>query len=546
MLGPSPIAPAPTIPLLVRALPWALLLVSAILMFLGFAGFGIWPLAFVGMLPALFVFDPREVRGGFARPSGAAFFWRALFFGYVAELGGFYWIVHTLVEFSGFPFAICLLFGSIFFLFQALQFVLILALWSRARARGFAASPALIAAYLASEAVFPMLFEHSYGAAFHPVPVLMQVADLGGPMMCTAIAMSVNGALYELASGLCAKPRRLPRLWPAIALAYLVFAIGYGAYRISEADARSAAAPHLEIGVVQANLGLGLERGGPERGALAHVEQTERLIARHDPDLVVWPESAMLFMIPDGLDDLDRWVWTRRLGLDRLEVPIVFGAMREHELADGRRVDRNTAFVIDGERRVLGRYDKTYLLAFGEFLPLGETFPVLYDISPMSGRFTPGEDFSPIELPARDGNTYRLTALICYEDIVSAFVRAAVREGDPHVMLNLTNDSWFGDTQEPWVHMNLARFRAIEHRRWLVRATNSGVSAVIDDAGRVVEAGGTFRREEFAAPVAMISGVTTLYSVLGAWPGWVALVTILAMGFLPERFLPKRRLPPGS
>lgn len=535
---------APALPLAIRIRPWALLLASAVLMFLGFAGFGVWPLAFVGMLPALFVFDPRETRGGFARPGGKHFFFRAMFFGYVAELGGFYWIVTTLVDFSGFPLVICIAIGSIFFLFQGLQFVAILALWSRARLRGFAATPALVAAYLASEAAFPMLFEHYYGSAFHPVPVLMQVADLGGPMMCTALAMGVNGALYDLFSEWTGRERRVPKLWPALAFGYLLFAIGYGTFRLAEADARDASSPHLTIGIVQGNMGLTEKWTNPALGVRRHVEQTEALAAAADPDLVVWPESALTYFLPGSIEDLDDWAWSRRLGLDRITVPIVFGALRSAEV-DGVEQDRNTAFVADADRRILGSYDKTYLLAFGEFLPFGESFPVLYDLSPMSGRFTPGDDPSPIEFPARDGNTYRLSILICYEDIVSTFVRRAVREGDPHVLLNITNDSWFGDTQEPWVHMNLARFRTIEHRRWLVRATNSGVSTIIDDAGRLRHVSGTFTREELAGEVAMITGVTTLYSLVGAWPGWLALAAILAMGFLPERFLPRRRLPSG-
>jgi apolipoprotein N-acyltransferase len=529
-------------PLAHRMRPWWLLVLSAVLMFLGFAGFGVWPLAFVGMVPALFVFDPLETRGGFARPSGRGFLGRAMFFGYVAELGGFYWLAHTLTEFSGFPLIVCLLFASIFFLFQGLQFVLILALWSKARRRGFSAMPALVAAYLASEAVFPMLFEHYYGSSFHPVPILMQIADLGGPMMCTALAMSVNGALYEVLSAWSRKVA-IPRRSPAIALSYLAFALVYGAWRMAETDQRVAAAPSLRIGVVQTNMGLFEKWENPRLGAQRHVEQTEELMrSEHPPDLVVWPESALAFFLPDGLRDLDDWQWTRRLGLDRVEVPIVFGALRQRRLGDGREVDRNTAFLAGEGREILGSYDKTYLLAFGEYLPFGETFPVLYDISPMSGRFTPGDDPSPIVFRARDGSEYRMSILICYEDIVSSFVRRSVEVGDPHLMINVTNDSWFGDTQEPWVHMNLARFRAIEHRRFLVRSTNSGVSAVIDPSGRLVAASGVFTRESLSADVAMLAGARTLYQVVGAWPGWVALLTILAMGFLPERFLSRARV----
>lgn len=532
-----------SLPFVVRIRPWALLAISATLMFLGFAGFGIWPLAFVAIIPALFVFDPLETRGGFERPVGRWFFLRALFFGYVAELGGFYWLINTLLDFSGFPFIVCLLFASVFFLFQGLQFVAILALWTRARARGFSATPALVAAYVASEALFPMLFEHYYGSAFHPVPILMQVADLGGPMMCTALAMGVAGALYDLGSSITQKRVPVPRLWPGIAFGYLIFALGYGAFRISEIEAISTAAPHLELGVVQANMGLFEKWQEPEAGVRRHVEQTEAIARAHDVDLVVWPESAVTFFLPDSITNVRQWRWAPRLGLSELDVPIIFGALRRGHSPEGLDVDHNTAFLTGADGRVLGTYDKTYLLAFGEFIPLGETFPVLYDISPRSGHFSPGNNPSPVVFPARDGREYRISILICYEDIVSTFVRRAVTEGDPHLLVNITNDSWFGDTHEPWVHLHLARFRAVEHRRYLVRATNSGVSAIIDAAGRIIEASGTFERANLVGEVAMIEGPRTLYGVLGAWPGWIALFSILLMGFLPERALPRRLRP---
>ena len=88
-----------------------------------------------------------------------------------------------------------------------------------------------------------------------------------------------------------------------------------------------------------------------------------------------------------------------------------------------------------------------------------------------------------------------MSTLICYEDVLPRFTRSAVREGNPHLLVNITNDSWFGDTQEPWVHLALAKFRAVEHHRALVRSTNSGVSAFVDPVGRVIEAIGVEEHE---------------------------------------------------
>jgi apolipoprotein N-acyltransferase len=95
-------------------------------------------------------------------------------------------------------------------------------------------------------------------------------------------------------------------------------------------------------------------------------------------------------------------------------------------------------------------------------------------------------------------------------------------------MINLTNDAWFGDTQEPWIHLLLSKYRAIEHRRYLVRSTNSGVSAVIDPLGRVVMRSGLLTRENLRADVRMLDE-DTVYTTLGDWPGWLSLLAVAWM-----------------
>src|SRR5262249_25600521 len=149
------------------------------------------------------------------------------------------------------------------------------------------------------------------------------------------------------------------------------------------------------------------------------------------------------------------------------------------------------------------------LLAFGEYLPFGDTFPVLYKWSPHSGRFSPGNTLDPLLVDVK-GATHKVSALICYEDILPGFTNRAVAYAEPELLVNMTNDAWFGDTNEPWQHLALAKFRAIEHRRFLVRSTNSGVSAIIDPNGAVVD--GTlstpFKAESHDAIVRWLQGGT--------------------------------------
>ena len=103
-----------------------------------------------------------------------------------------------------------------------------------------------------------------------------------------------------------------------------------------------------------------------------------------------------------------------------------------------------------------------------------------------------------------------------------------MRGSQPHLIVTLANDGWFGDSQEPWLHLALARLRAIEHRCFVVRSTNSGVSAVVDPVGRVVAQTGFSARENLRATVCPLDG-ETMYGQLGDWPGWLA-VALVALG----------------
>lgn len=510
------------LPMAVRARPWLLLTLSAVLMFLGFAGFGIWPIAFFGLVPALYVFDPKMgEHGGFDRPVGRAFFFRAWYFGFVSYVGGFYWVEYTIRTFGGFPIALSSFFASAFWLFQGLQFALVAWLFRRARERGWPATLVIVAAYVGVEGFFPMLFEHYYGNAFYAEPWLVQIADLGGPELATALAIVVNGALYEvLAARLTGQP--FPKRAVGAAAGALAFTLAYGAYRVAEEDAREAQAETIRMSGVQANLGLFERFEDPFEGVRRQREMSEALQASERPDVIVWPESSVPMWI-DRPDAMQRLV-------PSIHTPLIFGAVRHGERREGgERRMHNTAFVTNAERTITGRYDKTYLLAFGEYIPFGEEFPVLYDISAHTGRFTPGDRIDTLPLALADGREYRVSALICYEDIVSAFVRRAVNGGDPHVLVNITVDSWFGDTQEPWVHLALAQFRAIEHRRWLLRTTITGVSAFVDSAGRVRAHTEVFEPATLTHEVPMLSGTTTLYALVGPWPGWLGALGIAFM-----------------
>jgi apolipoprotein N-acyltransferase len=189
----------------------------------------------------------------------------------------------------------------------------------------------------------------------------------------------------------------------------------------------------------------------------------------------------------------------------------------------------DSAVLADGSGRILGTYDKMVLVPFGEYIPFGDTFPRLYSWLPQTGRFRPGENVEPLQF-----NGCVLSVSICYEDIFPGQIRLLMAGGRDHripeLMLNLTNDSWYGKTVEPMEHLALASFRSIEHRRSLVRATNTGISAFVDPVGRLVHYSGLWTKETLIDRVPMMRG-RTIYAVIGDWLGWACgILSIFGIG----------------
>lgn len=272
-------------------------------------------------------------------------------------------------------------------------------------------------------------------------------------------------------------------------------------------------------------MGIFEKRQNPMLGLRKHIDMSLEAEREFDPDLLIWPESAFTFFLPDGVTNVKDHV------MGEVSTPLLFGGLQRRTI-DGVERHYNTAFMVDGDGEVQGTYDKTFLLAFGEYLPFGETFPVFYEWSPHSGHFTPGDHVDP--LPFGD---FRISTLVCYEDIMPGFVRDAVNHANPHLLVNVTNDAWFGETTEPWEHLALAKFRAVEHHRFLVRSTNSGVSAIIDPAGRMVANTGVFTEETLTGEVRMMTS-STVYQHLGDWPGWLGMLACGYLGWFRRRTSP--------
>jgi apolipoprotein N-acyltransferase len=492
-----------------RAQIYGLAFIAAVMHFLGWAGFGIWPLALVCMVPFL-----RALELGLHRPwyHSLAVGW---FYGAVSYAGGYHWLVEFLQVFSGYGLGLSVFFFLAFCVYLGLDYAFYAIVYRSLRRRDWSTAVIAVPILLLMEWVYPALFPTYLANSLHMLTWPTQIADLGGPLLVSALIGVINVGVYE-SWRWATRQRSAPKLLWSITVVATLSTLGYGMLRVSQIEARMAEAPVLRLGIVQVNMGIFAKWEEAIEGHRRHLEQSHQLEEEGELDLLVWPESAIVRNLPREVP------WNGDRIRRDLETPILFGGVSTEEV-DGERRTYNTVFAMDADGMVRSTYDKTYLLMFGEYLPFGEMFPILYELSPNSGRFTAGSHVRPVTL-----GEWRISTPVCYEDILARFTRKMVREAKPHVMINLTNDAWFGDTQEPWIHLLLSKYRAIEHRRYLIRSTNSGVSAVIDPLGRVVTNSGLLTRENLRADVRMLDE-DTVYTMLGDWPGWLSLLAVAWM-----------------
>ena len=512
---PAPFAALPDRVVSSAGLARALAVGTGLLYFLAFPGVDVWPLGFVTWVPLLVAMRGRSV---------AAQTRLAWLSGFTMTFVGFYWMLGMLRSFSGFPVAVCVAFMALLALYQGGRIGLFGLLYARATSLGWWRGPCFALAFVASELVYPLLFPWYFGAVVHQLPVLTQLSELGSPIAVGLVVALASFALTEL---FLSHRERRAKPWRLVAMtsALLVLSAGYGFVRMGEVDRQVARAPKGRVGLVQANMGLMEKRTERGEGLRRHVELSERLLSEGPLDLIVWSETS----VAGGVYENDVEPVYQRLFTERLRVPLLFGALLMRDVADARgRTLFNSALMSDGQGHITGRYDKHALLAFGEYLPLGSTFPVLYEWSPNTGAFTPGDDLSALPL-----GPHRVSAHICYEDVLPSFVNDLVRSSNADLLVNITNDAWYGDTTQPWIHLALAKFRAIEHRRFFVRSTNSGVSAFIDPVGRVVAHTGTFEQAALSHEVAYMSPARTPYELYGNLPWWAC--TVAVAGFCVVR-----------
>jgi apolipoprotein N-acyltransferase len=235
-----------------------------------------------------------------------------------------------------------------------------------------------------------------------------------------------------------------------------------------------------------------------------YLDLSFKAVEKYAPDLVVWPETAMPFYFQDPSD----LTTGMRLGVSRMQAPVLAGAPAysiPSEPGASQYVLHNRAYLLSAHGEPLAFYDKEHLVPFGEYVPLGKWLPFITKLVPGQFEFKPGRNTEPLKT-----GSLAMGLLICYEAIFPELAQKQVELG-ANVLVNISNDAWFGRSSAPWQHLHLSILRAVEQNRAIIRATNSGVSAFIGPDGSLREPTALFTAKIAHDPAIPLLTETTFY-----------------------------------
>lgn len=484
-------------------------LLSAGLLALAMPGrVGWWPLLFVALVPLLLV--TLNARPGRSAMAGFVC-------GLVTHLALLYWILIVLGRYGGLPLFLSLPGLVVLAAYMALYPAVFCALLSLLAGRSWHRErPVAALVWLAPvlwvgldwlrSVLFTGFPWMDLGYGLYAQPQLIQAADLGGHHLVTFGVVLCNSLLV----GIVDRQRRDVR-WNIhrerglllLACATLVFLGGYSAVRYRVAVHYGPRALQAQVAVVQGNVDQMVKWSPAFKTATVdtYLRLSREAIGEADVELVVWPETALPFY--PQRDQL-----TGRLAAftGTANTWLLTGAplFTLTPQTDGSELVRhyNGAILLGPDGRIAASHAKQHLVPFGEYVPLRPYLPFLEPLVVSIGDFAAGTSDEPLAL-----GPMRLGMLICYESIFPEIARQSVTRG-ANLLVNLTNDAWYGRSSAPHQSMAMAVFRAVENKRALVRAANTGISGFVDPVGRIVERSGLFVEAALVSRMPLLDGQT--------------------------------------
>jgi len=516
---------------------------SGVLLVLSFPTFDLFPLAWVALSPLLVILHQNRIDRRQALLAGYVF-GLAFFFGTV------YWVYHSINVYGHVPlvpsFLIVVGLCAYLAVYPAVFAVLYAHLIRKTDLPVLIVAPVLWT---------PLEFARSYaltgfpwsslGYSQYKLLPLIQVSDITGIYGVSFLVMACNGAvadLFLLKSRQKLRPlySRLPTAAGFMGLFLVMTCVfGYGFYRLSgEGSGRT-----IKASIVQGNIEQDVKWDLGYRTSVLDTYQTlSRAASGEEPDLIVWPETALPFVFGREAALTSSFTeFQRRLGSYVLSGTILARErpggkvlLREGPPAAGHSVPEtphytNSAVLLDRDGNVSYIYDKIHLVPFGEYVPLRSLLFFVDKLAYGIGDYIPGDSHVKAVTPFGSFGT-----LICYEIIFPGLVRKFFSQGGDFIV-TITNDAWFGTTHGPYQHFSMAVFRAIENRKPVIRAANTGISGFIDSRGRIGRTLPLFMQGVITSKV-QTDRTLTVYTKYGDIFSYLCIVSALLLLLLKRKY----------
>ncbi len=501
-----------------RVLPFLFSLLSGILLFLAFPRADVESLAWIAFLPLLVCIREMPAWKGLLH---------GLITGMVFYLGSISWVTHAMVNYGGLSLPISFLalialslYLSVYFglfAFLSCQFRLLADWRGVLLLPSFWVSLEFLRTYLLSGFPWNLL-----GYSQYRTPLILQLASLTGIYGLSFLIVLINATIaFVLLQG-----RRFSLTWRALLCAgiALLFTLTYGHLRLQKREEGD----KVTVAIIQGNIEQSLKWDPTRQKEAFEVhKRLTREAARSSPDLIVWPETALPFYLRTE-PNLQRELQSLA---DQTGSFLLVGSPDLEQKSKEEVLYFNSAFLLAPGKDSVEKYDKIHLVPFGEYVPLRRLLPFIGKLTAGIGDFSAGKVAKIFSLPhARFGVT------ICFEAVFSDLARRFRMEG-ADFLVNITNDAWFGRSAAPYQHLSAAVARAVENGCYLVRAANTGISAVISPQGRIVHASSLFTEDHFVAIVSLPNGYTFFARYGNVFAKGCLLITL---AFILSRTIPIR------
>ena len=472
-------------------------IVSGVLLILSFPKYGFGFVAWFALIPLLYsLHRTTSIR-------------QALLLGFITGIVGYigiiYWIAYVVVNYGYLPIYL----GIISMLLLASYLSVYLAIF----AAGIAYFRNRIPLYFIAPVLWVCL-EYCKSQMFTGFPwenlgysqylnlYVIQFADILGVYGLSFLIILVNVTLFEIFKK---RSKREYIITAAVSLILLSVYI-YGIIMVNSIDKilQNPSTPSMEVSLIQGNIDQSIKwNENCQKETLNIYEDISINNVPTSGGLIVWPETAAPFNFQDD-NELSRQI--RNLAI-KTKSYFIFGSVSY--LRRSNYVDfYNSAYLLSSDGEIKGRYDKVHLVPYGEYVPLRNVFPFIKKLTAGIGDFSSGDGYIPLSTADR-----KIGVLICYEGILP-FAARMYKNESAEILVNITNDAWFGSTSAPYQHMSMTIFRAVETRLYLVRAANTGISAIVDPRGQIVAKTNIFQKDALKGNVKLLK-IPTFYAQYG-------------------------------